>query len=204
MGQNQGVLHDVENLGHELLFFLDDEIEDQFIVHLKQEFATIAGFQQRIDADHRELDHIGCGALDRRVNGSAFGIATDVLIGRMDVGQHAAAAAERLDIALLAGLGDGGIHEGLDAGVLLEIIVDELCCITAGDAEALAEAEGGNAVDDAEIDHFGVTAHFLGDLGGSDAIHLGGGGGVNVGIFAEGGNHARVTRKCCHDAKFNL
>ena len=60
--------------------------------------------QQRGDADHGEFDHVGGGALDGGVDGGALGVAAEVLVAGIEVGEIAAAAAEGFDVAGLAGL----------------------------------------------------------------------------------------------------
>jgi hypothetical protein len=49
----------------------------------------------------------------------------------------------------------GLVHVVLDAGEALEIGLDVVASLRLRDAQLVGEAEGGNAVDDAEIDRLG-------------------------------------------------
>src|SRR5690606_439486 len=102
------------------------------------------------------------GALDGGVDGVAFGGAADGGVGIVDGGQGAAAAGEGADGAIGAGGGDGLVHVTPDAWVAFEVMADDIGGFGAGDAEALGEAEGGDAVRDAEVDHLGAASHFGG------------------------------------------
>lgn len=140
--------------------FVFGDFEEEFVVDLEEHAGAEAGFADFvIDADHGEFDHVGGGALDRGVHGNALGAAADGGVGGGDVADIAAAAGEGFDVALFFGRGDDVVDVALDAGELLEVGVDDLAGFLTWDAEALGEAEGGDAVDDAEIDHFGSAAH---------------------------------------------
>ena len=115
-----------------------------------------------------------------------------------------AATGEGFGVAFFAGLQDGAIHVFLNGRVFAEIGVDELGGIGAGDGEALREAEGGDAVDDAEVDHFRAGAHFAGDFLGGYAVDFCGGDGVDVGTVLEGGDHGGIAGEGGHDAELDL
>ena len=51
--------------------------------------------EARVDADHGQLDQVGGGALQRRVDGGALGESAHVGILAVDVGDGAHAAEER-------------------------------------------------------------------------------------------------------------
>ena len=72
----------------------------------------------------------------------------------------ALAAEQRLHIEMLAAKLARLVHVGADAGEALEIFLDVIAGLFGFDAELGAEAEGGNPVDDAEIDRLGAAAHF--------------------------------------------
>ncbi len=134
--EGEGGLHGVEDFWDEFFLLGGVEVEDEFVVDL-EEHAGVVGGEECVDFDHGEFDHVGGGALDGGVDGGAFGVAADVLIGAVDVGEVAAAAAEGCDVALLAGEGDGVVHEFFYAWVLEEVVFDEFGGIGAGDAESL-------------------------------------------------------------------
>lgn len=76
--------HGMQNLGNEFLLFIECEVEDQFVMHLKEHLGLVRFFRQQTgDANHCEFDHVGGGALDRHVDGGPLGDAAEVLIGRI-------------------------------------------------------------------------------------------------------------------------
>src|SRR5690606_32481674 len=99
---------------------------------------------------------------------------------------------------------DGAIHELFDRRVFLAVVGYDLCRLATRDAESLAEAEGGAAVDEAEVHHLRAAALLAGDCAFGNAPHLGGSGGVNVAVFAEGLDHRDVIRQRGHDAELDL
>ena len=58
------------------------EVEHQFVMHLEEHpgLQFMAG-QLALDVDHRQLDHVGRGALNGGVNGVALGRAAHGVIG---------------------------------------------------------------------------------------------------------------------------
>ena len=90
------------------------------------------------------------------------------------------------------------------AGILAEIGVDDVGGLGARDGEALAEAEGGDAVDDAEVHHLRGAAHVGGDVLRLDDEDLGGGDGVDVRVVLEGLDHGGVLRERGHHAELDL
>ena len=156
------------------------------------------------DADHGDLNNV-CGCtLYRGIDGAPLGVTADDGVARPDVGQEEAAAEERLHVTLLRGRLDRCVHVSLDAWVGGEVAVDQLAGFGAGDGEALGQAKGGDAVDDAKVGRLGAAAHVGGDLLGGDAEDLGGRGGVDVGTVAEGVGHVFVAAEMGHDAQLDL
>ncbi len=213
--------------GHRLLHAVDDEVadllgavlgalEDEFVVDLQEHADAVdlgglagaevrgVGAQAPVEVDHRDLDEVGGGALDDAVDGGALGEGAAVGVVRGDVRDLAAALEHRLDIAVALGLGDALFEEGRDAGEALLVAVDDLRGLGVGDAEAPSEAEGGDAVDDAEVDHLRAAALVLGDLLERDAMDLGGDGGVDVLPFEEGLDERGVARQMGEDAELDL
>ena len=77
-----------------------------------------------VDAEHGELDEVGGGALQRRVDGGAFGEAAHVGVARLDVGDGADAAEVGADGLFAADGFERLVDEALDAGVALEVGLD--------------------------------------------------------------------------------
>ena len=86
-----------------------------------------------------------------------------------------------------------------------EVVVDDGLGFGPGDvAEALGESEGGDAVGDAEVDHFGGAALIAVDLFGGDVEEARGGSSVNVLPGTEGFEEAGVLTEGGEDAQLNL
>ncbi len=97
-----------------------------------------------------------------------------------------APAERRLHVAVGAAEALGRFHVVADAGIALEIGLDVLAGLLLRDAELGRQAEGGDAVDDAEIDRLGLAPDHRVHALDRDAEHLGGGNGVDVVAVAEG------------------
>src|SRR5271165_5303891 len=87
---------------------------------------------------------------------------------------------------------------GFYAFVAGEIGGDELGGFFLWDIDLLGEAEGGEAVDDAEIDGFGGAAMLGGLSEGPDAKNFLGSTGVDVFAVAEGVDEHGVLREVSH------
>ena len=109
-----------------------------------------------------------------------------------------------LDEAALARDSHGLVHIVADAGVALEVGVDIGARLAALDAEIARQAEGGDAVDDAEIDRLGAPAHERVHVGDRHAKHLRGGHGVNVLTLGEGLLQGLDAGDVGDDAQFDL
>ena len=99
---------------------------------------------------------------------------------------------------------EGAVDEGADAGVALEVLLDVGAGLALVDAELRGEAEGRDAVDDAEVDGLGAVARLLVELGDGDAEDLRGGEGVDVLAGAVGVEQERVLREVGHEAQLDL
>ena len=85
VGEGEGGLHGVDDLGDQCVGFGFVEVEDEFVVDLEDHLCPGTGLaEELVDFDHGELDHVGGGALDRGVDGGAFGVAAHVLVGGRD------------------------------------------------------------------------------------------------------------------------
>ena len=100
--QMNGILHlRYDDLAH-AIHFVHRHVEVQFVMHLHNHLRLqLFLFQPPVDGDHRHLDDIGGGALDRCINGIAFRERTNGRILRMDIRQVTFAAEKRLGIAAL-------------------------------------------------------------------------------------------------------
>ncbi len=86
--------------------------EEQLVVDGEDQAGLQLGDVERaVAADHRELDDVGGGALDDGVDGEAFAEGAHLVVAGAQLGDLAAPAPERLDVALLLGLVDGVDHE---------------------------------------------------------------------------------------------
>ena len=141
--------------------------------------------------------------MDDGVDGSAFGQGPLAAGGIAELGERdvadafdfAAAAEDGGYVALLAALDENVAEEFFDAGVAVEVSVDEFGGLGLFDVEHFGEAERALAVDHAEIDGLGDAA-----LGGvhfveGDAVDLAGDAGVDVFVALEGGAKGFVAEK---------
>src|SRR6202165_585845 len=91
---------------HELLHLIElarNYLEDQLIMDLKQHFALqMPGLQRIIDPDHRDLDQIGSGSLNRRIGSNSFTKCTNVEIPFAQLRDISPPPEYRLHISVLA------------------------------------------------------------------------------------------------------
>ena len=109
-----------------------------------------------INACHGHLDNVGSGAL----NGGVDGKGAHGAVVRIDVGQIASAPKQRLGIAFFACLGLGPLHIFVHLWKRLEVAINQRFSLGATDVETLGQAEGGDAVDDAEVGTLGTLYIF--------------------------------------------
>ncbi len=157
-----------------------------------------------MDLDHRDLDDIAGRALDRHVDGFAFGTGADGEVAVVDAGEVAAAAEERRDVTLLAGFVRNAVHVGTDAFVGFKVIVDHLACLGFRDADTLRQAESLYRICDAKIDDLCEAAFFLQVLFVGRTEHEPRGFGVDVLVVQKRLEHHRILRDVGEDTKFEL
>lgn len=93
---------------------LAGDLEDQLVVYLQEHFRVEAVILDGLVAvDHRELDDVCRGALDRRIDSGALSELAQIAVAAVDVLDITAAAHHRRHIALGARLLDGVVDEGL-------------------------------------------------------------------------------------------
>ena len=136
--------------------------------------------QRVVAAHHRDLDDVGRGALDDRVDREPLAELARLPVARADLGDLAAAAEQRADVAVVLGLRDGVGHELRDGREALEVAVDELLRLLLLDLQAVGEPVGGEPVDDPVVDHLRLGAHADREVLGRGVEDLGRGLGVDV------------------------
>ena len=141
--------------------------------------------QRVVGAHHRDLDHVGRGALDDGVDGEPLAELAHLAVARAQLGDLAAAPEQRRDVAVLGRLLDRRRDERLHGREALEVAVDELLRLLARDLQPVGEAEGREAVDDPVVDHLRLRARAGVELLGRDAEDRRGGRGVDVLAAAE-------------------
>ena len=167
--------------------FIGGNFEEQFVVDLQDHarFELALG-ELAVDGDHGQLDEVGGGALQRRVDGGALGEAALIGIAALDVGNGTDAAEERAHDARLARGFQSLFDERFHAGVAREVAVDVGARFGLRNAQLRGQAEGRDAVDDAEVDGLGAVAGLLVHSGGGYAEDFAGGEGVNVFVVLVG------------------
>ena len=201
-GKGKGVDHGVADELAGGVFLVEGHVEDEFVVDLEEHAgAEVVVVEFSGDAGHGEFDHVGGGALNGGVDGGAFGGGAEGGVLGGDVADESSAAGFGFDVAVFAAEGDGVVHVGFDAGEGGEVGFDDVGGVGAGKVfDALGEAKGGDAVHDAEVDHFGGSALGVGDVVEGDSEDTGGGGLVDVFAAFEGFTESGVAAHVGHDA----
>ncbi|CRI63432.1 hypothetical protein THIOKS11320081 [Thiocapsa sp. KS1] len=181
------------NLEHQLVVYLHDHPNRRSL-----------GLDPMVRRDHGALDDVGGRALHGRVDGGPLGGGAATLVAVPDLGQIKPPAEQGLDIAVLARLGAGALHEVFDPRIALEITIHVFLCRTPLDAELLGEPEGGHAVDKTEVDRLGRAALLPGDRLGCKAEDLGGGRAMDIEPAREGREQTLVAREMRHDPQLDL
>ena len=109
-----------------------------------------------INLNHRDLNEVGGGTLDRRIDRVTLSGLTDRRVARIDVAERAAASEDRLGIALLTGLSYRGLHEVLNLRIKSEVRLDQISSLLTGTVEPLGESERRDTVDNTEVDHLAL------------------------------------------------
>ena len=182
-----------------------DDVEYQFVVHLHYHArAQSAPLHLGEYPHHGHLDDVCGSALDGGIDGIALGIRPHGRAARRDVGQIAATPHAGQGIPLLAGLDNRPVQILAYVGIGGEISVYQLLGLGTGYAETLAQPEGRDTVDDAEIGRLGVAALVVCDLGERHAIYLRGRDAVDVVAAQETLDHILVTAQVGDEAQLYL
>ena len=179
--------------------------ENEFVVdlehHAEREVFVVDAL---LDADHGNLDEIGGGTLHGGVHGHAFCHLRFHAVGTVDACDVAAAAGKRFDVAVAVGGGLGVVDELLHALVHFEVTVDEALRLCHRDFQVAGEAEGGHAVEHAEVHDLRVAAHVGGHAVQRHAVDGGGRAGVDVDAFLVAFDEGDVPAQVGEHAEFNL
>jgi len=156
-GEGGDVFHLLLDEGVEFVGLGGEDVEEEFVVDLEGHAgAELARGDLRVDADHGQLDEVGGGALQGRVDGGALGEASLIGVARRDVWDGADAAEPGADELVAADGFERAVDEGADAGVTGKVGLYILPGDLLVDAELRGQAEGRDAVDDAEVDGLGA------------------------------------------------
>ena len=169
--------------------------------HAEREVLVVDAF---LDADHGNLDEVGGAALHGGVYGHAFGHLRFHAVGAVDACDVAAAAGKRFDIAVAVGGGLGVVDELLYALVHFEVAVDKALGLCHRDFQVAGEAEGGHAVEHAEVHDLRVAAHVGGHVFEAYAVDGGGRAGVDVDAFLVAFDERFVSAQVGEHAELNL
>ncbi len=96
------------------------------------------------------------------------------------------------------------VHELLDAGKAHEIFFNIHLRGGALDAEVAGQAERAHAVNQAEVDHLGITTLLAGDFRCRCAENFSSSGTMNIHAFGKCAQHVLIARDVGHDAQFDL
>ena len=157
-----------------------------------------------VHADHRQFDDVGRSALDGRVHGVPFCQRAHSGVLRVDVRQEAPAAEQRLHVPVLTGEADAVVDERPDGREGGEVSVDQVLGFLAAQMQALREAEGRDAVHNAEVRRLGPSTLLPRHFGQRNAVDLRRGGGMDVVSVAEGLHEVSVLAEVRHDAELDL
>ena len=174
-------------------------------MHLHDHFGcALLPVEHLLHLDHAEFYQVSRCALHRRIDGLAFGTAAPWPVRRADFGQVQAPAKHGLDITGLPCALAGFVHVTLDARITLEVTLDVIARGRVVDRQAARQTKCTHAINQAEVDDFGVTPLLTADLARRHAEHLGCGGAVDVHALGEGAQQRRVATDVGHDAQLDL
>ncbi len=157
-----------------------------------------------VDPDHRNLDQVGRGTLERGILGLALTEGADVEVLVPNLGNVAPPLEEGLDVAALLGQRHLLVQERAHAGKPLEVGGDERLGFLLTDAELARERKRTLSVDRSEIDGLGAGAHLTTHLARVDAEDQRCRLAVDVLAGLEGRHEGRVTREVRHEAQLDL
>src|SRR5450756_102592 len=200
-----GAAHGVAQQGHALLDLGLGALEDELVVHLEDEpRAQLAPGELAAHRHHGHLDDVGGRALEHGVDRQALAQRAQAVVGGAQLRHGPAPPEQRGDVAIPRRLGDHAFAEFADLGVLGEVGVDERLGLLHRDVDLFRQAEGGEAVHDAEVGGLGVFALALGDLFRRDPGDGRRGDAVDVLAAVIGVEQRRLLREQRHEAQLDL
>src|SRR3954471_15974552 len=158
----------------------------------------------RVNANHGNLDQIGCRSLEGRIDGGALRKAALVRVLAVDVGNRADSSEERSYLHVAARFFERLIQEPSDACVFFEVVADKLLCLAGRDAELLRESEGRQTVDNAEVHDLGLAPMIGRDHERRDTEYLGSCQGMDIVAAAECIHQQAIAGKVRQQTKFDL
>ena len=157
-----------------------------------------------LNADHCNLDEVGCRALHRGVYRHAFRHLAFHAVGTVNARDVAAAARKGFHIAVLVGVCLGVVDKLLHSLIHAEIPGDKVPGLGHGDFQVPRQAESRHAVEDAEIHHLGVATHVCGNRIQFHPVNGGGRAGVNIDSFLVTFDKGGVAAQVSQHAELNL
>ena len=123
-------------------------------MHLQDEArASPLRAQALVDRDHRDLDDVRVRALHDEVHRDALAEAARLPVRRPELGNGSPPPEQARHVAVLRRLHDRARDERLHEREAREVRVDVGLRLLLRDVEVLGEPEGGDPVDDPEVDH---------------------------------------------------
>ena len=124
-GELRYVFHLVFDELLHLVGLFGDDVEEQFVVDLERHAGTqLTGGDLTVERDHGELDEVGGGALQRRVDGGALSEAAHVRVARAYVRDGADTAEVGAYGLIAADCFQRLVDEAADAGVTVKVGFD--------------------------------------------------------------------------------
>ena len=156
------------------------------------------------DAHHGQLDHVSRTALNGGIDRISLGIASDNRIVRMNIRQETLTLEDRFHIALLTCHLNALFHIGLDAGIGLEITLNQLLCLAPRDVQPLGQTEDRDTIDYTEVSGLRLPTHVARHLCNRNTIDLGRSSGMDIRPTLKGLNHVRILAQVRHDTQLDL
>lgn len=179
--------------------------ENEFVVDLQNHlYVRQVPVESSVHVDHGHFDQVRRRALDGTVDSHPLAEAALCRIVALQFGNGSAATQNGRGVALFPPLGDVAVHQRAHGGKFLEEGVDVVFGLGLRNADVLRQAEGADAVDDAEDDGFGGASHLSGDLAGRPVEDLHGRRHVDVFPFGEDGEQAGILRQVSENTRFDL
>ncbi len=157
-----------------------------------------------MEVDHGDLDQVGRGPLDDRVDRDAFCERPALWVASVDFSDGSPPTQHGLDIPMRLSELDAFLEERGDVRKLRFVVVDDRCGFGVGYIESSRQSPGGDAVDDPEVDHLRARALVLGNLVERDVVDLRRDRLVDVLARFERGDERGVLRQMRQDPQLDL